>query len=72
MIPALSAIVTAYVIFRCIEVMCRAESHFKSDGARIFVMVCGFVTISVCILMMLGIESVATDPSKLMVPGLPR
>lgn len=68
MIPALSAIVSAYVIFRCIEVMNRSDAHFRSEGAKVFVIVCGFITISVCILMMLGIENVAMDP-KLM--GLP-
>lgn len=34
MIPTIGIMIGGYIIFRCIELSCRAESHFANKGAR--------------------------------------
>jgi hypothetical protein len=53
MIPNIGMMIGGYIIFRCIELSCRAESHFAGPGARaavvilatLGVLVTGFLTI---------------------------
>ena len=52
-IPNIGIMIGGYIIFRCIELSCRAESHFANKSARgtvillaiIGVLVTGFLTI---------------------------
>jgi hypothetical protein len=54
MIPTIGAMIGGYIIFRCLEIACRAKSSFASDGARTVVVVAaalgilvtGFLTVN--------------------------
>jgi hypothetical protein len=39
MIPNIGIMIGGYIIFRCIELSCRAESHFAGTGARTAVVI---------------------------------
>lgn len=57
MIPTIGIMIGGYIIFRCIELACRAESSFAGPGARgtvialavIGVLVTGFLTIDLAL-----------------------
>jgi hypothetical protein len=45
MIPSIGLIIGAYVILRCIDLMCARENRYKGKYARIIVSICCVVTI---------------------------
>ena len=45
MIPEIGLMVAGYIIFRCVEVMCRPATAFGSRGQQILVCIIGWVGI---------------------------
>ena len=57
MIPTIGAMIGGYIIFRCIEALCRADNQFSSEAGRKTVVVFAFLGIlatGIMILTLLG------------------
>ena len=62
MIPNIGIMIGGYIIFRCIELSCRAESHFASKGARTAVTI--LAILGVVVTAFLTLNLVATGSSQ--------
>ena len=47
MIPTIGTMIGGYIIFRCLEALCRNESHFGSSGEQKFIQVMAVIGILV-------------------------
>lgn len=65
MIPALSTIIAAYVVLRCIEIMATNPAHFTSQTARVGVALVALLVIGVTFVMWLDIAAArSSDPIR--------
>lgn len=47
MIPTIGIMIGGYIIFRCIEISCRAQSQFASGAARVTVIILAMIGVVV-------------------------
>lgn len=66
MIPNIGIMIGGYIIFRCVEIMCRADVSFGSRGQKHLVMVMGVIGILVTGFLMVDLISTsATSVNQL-------
>jgi len=65
MIPTIGVMISAYIGFRCVEVLCRNASQFSSKAARTFTVIMAVLTMAVAAyssLSLVGASGQATMP----------
>jgi hypothetical protein len=55
MIPTIGLMIGGYIIFRCIEALCRNGSQFSSEGARTVVIIAAMLGILATVVMTLNL-----------------
>ena len=68
MIPTIGIMISAYIGFRCIELLCRNASHFSSQGARTFTGIMAVLTMAVAAYCSLSL--IAASGSQSSGPGI--
>ena len=47
MIPTIGIMIGGYIIFRCVEISCRAQSQFANGAARVTVIIAAMIGVLV-------------------------
>jgi hypothetical protein len=61
-IPTIGIMIGGYIMFRCIEIACRAESSFANTGARVAVIVLAVLGVFVTGFLTIGLALSGNSP----------